>query len=220
MKKNTYKNLTIIFSILSVLFLIGIVLSLQSYNFELKYNDVEIDLAQTQETLEESQEDLPIAVFETNLGNFEIELNTVDAPITTQNFISYVEEGYYNGLIFHRVIEGFMVQGGGFYPNSTQKVTKDPIILESFNGLENTRGTIAMARTNVPNSATSQFFVNTVDNDFLNYQGPTNPGYAVFGKVISGMDVIDLIEGVKTQNNGPYQNWPVDDVIINNAYLK
>jgi cyclophilin family peptidyl-prolyl cis-trans isomerase len=160
-----------------------------------------------------------IIVIETNKGNIEVELNFEKAPITSENFLSYVESGHFEGTIFHRVIPNFMVQGGGFLPNGTQKSTLKPIKLESQNGLKNLRGTIAMARTTVPDSATSQFFINTKDNDFLNY-APGNPGYAVFGKVVNGMEVVDAIEKVKTSSRGPYDDWPVEDVLIVKVYVK
>jgi cyclophilin family peptidyl-prolyl cis-trans isomerase len=160
-----------------------------------------------------------IAVIETNMGTIEVELDRAHAPVTVENFISYANAGHYNGTIFHRVIRGFMIQGGGFTPNGAQKTTKAPIKLESNNGLKNTAGTIAMARTNVPDSATSQFFINTIDNDFLNY-APGNPGYAVFGKVISGMDVVAKIEGVRTTTKMGMGDWPSQDVIITGVHIK
>jgi len=160
-----------------------------------------------------------IVVIETSKGNIEVELDANKAPISTENFLVYVNEGSYDGTIFHRVIPNFMIQGGGFLPNGTQKPTHVPIKLESRNGLNNTRGTIAMARTNVPDSATSQFFINTKNNDFLNYR-PGNDGYAVFGKVVSGMDIVDQIEKVKTSTKGYNQDWPVEDVVIKKVYLK
>jgi cyclophilin family peptidyl-prolyl cis-trans isomerase len=160
-----------------------------------------------------------IVVIETNKGNIEVELDQNKAPITAENFLSYVNESFFDGTIFHRVIPNFMIQGGGFLPNGSQKKTHAPIILESRNGLKNMRGTIAMARTNVPNSATAQFFINTKNNDFLDYR-PGNDGYAVFGKVISGMDVVDAIEKVNTTTKGFNQDWPVNDVIINSIHLK
>ena len=159
-------------------------------------------------------------VIETNKGNLEIELNRAKAPETVGNFLKYVESGFYNNTVFHRVIKGFMVQGGGFTRGGTEKETLDPIKLESNNGLSNFRGTIAMARTNAPDSATSQFFINTKDNAFLNYQSAGNPGYAVFGKVVSGMDVVDAIESSKTATKGYYEDWPVEDILITGAYLK
>jgi len=154
----------------------------------------------------------PTITIETNKGNITIELDEVNAPETVKNFLSYVDEGFYNGTIFHRVIPNFMIQGGGFTPEGVQKKTKPPIKLESNNGLKNVRGTIAMARTNIPDSATSQFIINTVDNDFLNYK-PGNPGYAVFGKVIEGMDVIGAISSVRTSNK-PMPDWPIEEIKI------
>jgi peptidyl-prolyl cis-trans isomerase B (cyclophilin B) len=161
-----------------------------------------------------------IVVIETSKGNIEVELNMAKSPITVANFLKYVESGFYNSTVFHRVIKGFMVQGGGFTRGGMEKDTLDPIKLESNNGLSNLKGTVAMARTNVPDSATSQFFINTVDNGFLNYQSQGNPGYAVFGKVISGMDVVLAIEASKTGTKGGYEDWPVEDIIITNAYVK
>ena len=158
-------------------------------------------------------------VLETSMGTIELELDSKKAPITVANFVEYVQEGNYDGTIFHRVIPGFMIQGGGFTPQGVQKDTKDPIILESDNGLKNNRGTIAMARTSVPDSATCQFFINLIDNDFLNY-GSGNDGYAVFGKVVEGMDVVDSIARVNTGDRGQYQDWPLQDVVINRAYVK
>ncbi|MBU2589484.1 MAG: peptidyl-prolyl cis-trans isomerase [Nanoarchaeota archaeon] len=159
-----------------------------------------------------------VVVLETSKGIIEVELDREHAPITVENFLSYVNEGFFEGTIFHRVISGFMIQGGGFLPDGSQKETKAPIKLESNNELKNVVGTIAMARTMIPDSATSQFFINTVDNDFLNY-APGNDGYAVFGKVIVGMDVVKAIEAVETSSNGANQDWPVEDVVIEKAYL-
>jgi len=153
-----------------------------------------------------------IVEIKTTLGTIEVELDEQHAPITVKNFLSYVDEDYYSETVFHRVIEGFMIQGGGFTENGKQKSTKASIKLESNNGLKNNKGTLAMARTNDPNSATSQFFINTVDNNFLNYaQG--NPGYAVFAKVTKGMDVVEKIEQVQTGNR-PMPDWPVEVVKI------
>lgn len=152
----------------------------------------------------------------TNAGNIVMELDGEKAPVTVDNFKSYVEDGYYDGLIFHRVIDGFMVQGGGFDADMNQKGTKAPIQIESNNGLKNERGTIAMARTMDPNSATSQFFINTQNNGFLDYPGQDGYGYTVFGKVVSGMDVVDQIEKVKTGNNGMHSDVPVEPIIIEN----
>lgn len=141
----------------------------------------------------------PIVLMKTSMGSVKIELFEDKAPVTVKNFLGYVDDKYFDGTVFHRVIKGFMIQGGGFEAAVPikQKPTKDPIINESENGLKNDRGTLAMARTNDPNSATSQFFINVVDNAFLN-RTPGNPGYAVFGKVVEGMDVVDKIRGVKT----------------------
>ncbi len=160
-----------------------------------------------------------IVVLETTKGVIEIELDLNHAPLTSANFISYVNSGFYDGLVFHRVIKGLMVQGGGFDANGNQRQTMAPIPLESNNGLKNTVGTIAMARTSNPDSATSQFFINTVDNEFLDYsQG--NPGYAVFGKVVKGMHVVYAIEDSKTSERFGQQDWPVEDIVITRAYMR
>lgn len=158
-------------------------------------------------------------IIETSMGNIEIELDSENAPVSVENFLRYVNEGFYDGTVFHRVISNFMIQGGGFNPDGSQKDTHDPIKLESDNGLKNLKGTIAMARTNVPDSATSQFFINVVDNDFLN-AAPGNDGYAVFGKVVSGMDVVDKIKSVKTTTKHGMGDWPVEDVLIEKVYVK
>ena len=153
---------------------------------------------------------------ETSMGTITAELDDVKAPVTVKNFISYVTSGHYNGTIFHRVIDGFMIQGGGFTKDMVQKDTQAPIRNEAANGLKNARGTLAMARTMVVDSATSQFFINLVDNDFLDYRGPDPRmfGYAVFGKVTAGMDVVDKIAKVKTGFAGPHQDVPVEPVVI------
>ncbi|MGC9163003.1 MAG: peptidylprolyl isomerase [Thiomonas sp.] len=161
----------------------------------------------------------PRVEFTTTLGKFVVQLDPARAPKTVANFLDYVKSGFYKGTIFHRVIPGFMVQGGGFTPDMKQKPTRAPIPLESRNGLHNLRGTIAMARTADPNSATSQFFINVVDNPSLDYPRPDGYGYAVFGKVISGMDVIDKIVAVPTKDEGPFQNVPVKPVLIEDAKL-
>ncbi|MBI2085326.1 MAG: peptidyl-prolyl cis-trans isomerase [Candidatus Aenigmarchaeota archaeon] len=160
-----------------------------------------------------------IVVLETSKGNVEVQLDNVNAPITTANFLRYVNEGFYNGTIFHRVMPGFMAQGGGFTPNGTEKQTHEAIKLESNNGLKNKRGTIAMARTSVPDSATSQFFINAVDNSFLDY-AHGNDGYAVFGSVTKGMEVVDSILSVKTGDRGSFSDWPLQDIVIKGAYVK
>ncbi len=154
-------------------------------------------------------------LFKTNLGSFKIELDEKNAPITTRNFIDYVNSGFFNGTIFHRVINGFMIQGGGFTPDMEQKDTKPPIVNESNNGLKNDAYTVAMARTSVPDSATSQFFINVANNDFLNYPAQDGFGYCVFGKVTEGMDTIDKIKNMATGNhpNG-HQDVPIEAIII------
>jgi peptidyl-prolyl cis-trans isomerase A (cyclophilin A) len=159
----------------------------------------------------------------TTQGDIVIELDAAKAPKSVENFISYVKAGHYNDTLFHRVIDNFMIQGGGFDTNVQQKPTQPPIPLESRNGLKNDRGTVAMARTAIPDSATSQFFINVKNNDFLNGQdGPVPNGYAVFGKVISGMDVVDKIRAAQTNgNNGsPMPNMPVTPILIKTATLE
>jgi len=155
-------------------------------------------------------------ILETTKGSVTLALDDEKAPETVKNFLQYVQDGHYDGTIFHRVIDGFMIQGGGFTRDMNQKPTRDPIRNEATNGLRNLRGTIAMARTMVVDSATSQFFINLVDNGFLDYQSPTPQGfgYAVFGKVTDGMDVVDAIAKVKTGSVGPYENVPEEPVLI------
>jgi peptidyl-prolyl cis-trans isomerase A (cyclophilin A) len=155
----------------------------------------------------------PHVLLDTTNGQIEIELDPVKAPISTKNFLDYVNSGFYTNTIFHRVIPGFMAQGGGFTPQMQQKETKAPIKNEHKNGLANVRGTLSMARTSVPDSATSQFFINVKDNDFLD-QGD---GYAVFGKVVKGMDVVDIIVNSPTTTKQGMQNVPSDPVIIKSA---
>ncbi|MBK5345487.1 peptidylprolyl isomerase [Pseudomonas sp. TH49] len=155
----------------------------------------------------------PHVLLDTTNGQIEIELDSVKAPISTKNFLDYVNSGFYTNTIFHRVIPGFMAQGGGFTPQMQQKDTKAPIKNEHKNGLANVRGTLSMARTSAPDSATSQFFINVKDNDFLD-QGD---GYAVFGKVVKGMDVVDVIVNSQTTTKSGMQNVPVDPVIIKSA---
>ena len=156
---------------------------------------------------------------DTSKGIIEIELDGVKAPVSTANFVSYVKKGHYDGTIFHRVIPGFMVQGGGFTADMAQKPVDAPIKNEADNGLKNDRGTIAMARTSNPNSATSQFFINVVDNAGLNRPNPDGFGYAVFGKVTKGLDVVDAIVGVPTTNKGMHQNVPTEPVTIKSAKI-
>ena len=152
----------------------------------------------------------------TSAGTFRIELDDAKAPVSTQNFLEYVRAGHYDGTIFHRVIKGFMLQGGGFDDKMNQKPTSATIQNEANNGLKNQRYTLAMARTSAPHSASSQFFINTVDNGFLNFksESPQGWGYAVFGKVVSGTDVVDKIEGVATVRKGMHDDVPLDDVTI------
>ena len=155
-------------------------------------------------------------LLETTEGNIKIELDKEKAPATVENFTKYVESGHYNGTVFHRVIDGFMVQGGGMDAKLSEKSTGKPITNEGLNGLKNDRGTLAMARTSDPNSATAQFFINLINNDFLNGT-PSRPGYAVFGKVVEGMDVVDKMAKVKTGNSGPHQNVPTTPISIKSA---
>ena len=181
------------------------------------------DLTDNTEVSEKKENEVetmnPIVIMETSKGNIEIELYPEKAPITVANFLEYVDSNFYSNLIFHRVISGFMIQGGGFESNGSQKQTKNPIKLETNKGLSNLAGTIAMARTKVLDSATSQFFINTVDNLGLDYS-TQDPGYAVFGKVISGMDVVYEIEKVETTTKSGHENWPVEDVVILKVYRK
>ena len=155
----------------------------------------------------------------TNHGVITLELDAEKAPVTVANFLAYVEAGHYNNTVFHRVIDGFMIQGGGFEPGMNQKPTGEQIKNEADNGLKNERGTIAMARTQAPHSATAQFFINVADNDFLNHRSPDLQGwgYCVFGKVSDGMDVVDAIRKVKTGSSGFHQDVPKEDVIIERA---
>ncbi|MFB6349077.1 peptidylprolyl isomerase [Moraxella marmotae] len=165
--------------------------------------------------------DMPVVEFDTSFGQIVIELNAEKAPVTVANFIDYVESGHYDGLIFHRVIDGFMIQGGGMDAQMNEKRTGTPIKNEADNGLKNTVGTIAMARTSDPHSATAQFFINVKDNDFLNYSSPTPQGwgYAVFGQVIDGMDVVNQIKGVPTGRFGYHADVPTQPVVIHSAKI-
>ena len=160
--------------------------------------------------------DQPHVVLKTSLGEIELELDRDNAPVSTDNFLGYVDSGFYNGVIFHRVIPGFMVQTGGFDQRMQQKSPRDPIRNEARNGLKNERGTLAMARTSDVNSATSQFFINLSDNQFLDH-GSRDFGYAVFGKVVRGMEVVDKIAQVPTGNRGMHQNVPRQPVLIVSA---
>ena len=158
---------------------------------------------------------------QTNYGVIEIELETEKAPETTANFLQYVKEGFYDGTIFHRVIDGFMIQGGGLEPGMKEKQTRAPVNNEANNGLKNDRGTLAMARTQDPHSATAQFFINVSDNNFLNHssQSIDGWGYCVFGRVTKGMDVVDAIKSVATTTKGYHQDVPAEDVVIEKAEI-
>lgn len=157
----------------------------------------------------------------TSLGTIVLELDAAKAPKTVANFLAYAREGFYDGTLFHRVINNFVIQGGGFAPGMEQKPTRPPIENEAANGLRNARGTIAMARTRHPHSATSQFFINVVDNDFLNYTSSTAEGfgYCVFGHVVEGMETVDEINGMPTNTRGGHQGVPVTDILITNVEI-
>ena len=158
---------------------------------------------------------------QTNHGSITLALDSEKAPVTVENFKSYVESGHYDGTIFHRVIDGFIIQGGGFDHDMRQKATQAEIKNEADNGLKNTTGTIAMARTSDPHSATAQFFINVADNDFLNHTAPSGQGwgYAVFGEVVEGMDVVNAIKAVSTGSHGPHQDVPRESVVIEKAQI-
>lgn len=161
----------------------------------------------------------PRVQLQTSKGDMIVQLNAEKAPKTVENFLVYVKEGFYDGTVFHRVISNFMIQGGGFEPGMKQKTTHEPVENEANNGLKNNHYTLAMARTSDPHSATAQFFINVSDNDFLNFTAPTPNGwgYAVFGEVVEGTEVVDLIKGVKTGAKGFHQDVPVEDVVIEKA---
>ena len=163
----------------------------------------------------------PRVQLQTNYGDMVISLDAAKAPKTVANFLEYVKDGFFDGTVFHRVIDGFMVQGGGFTPGLKQKPTKAPVENEANNGLKNTKYTLAMARTSDPHSATAQFFINVANNEFLNHTAPTANGwgYAVFGEVVEGKDVVDKIKAVKTSNSGFHQNVPTEDIIITKAVI-
>ncbi|MWP48909.1 MULTISPECIES: peptidylprolyl isomerase B [unclassified Gilliamella] len=161
-------------------------------------------------------------IFHTNLGDIKIETFDDKAPETVKNFIEYCKDGFYNNTIFHRVINNFMIQGGGFEPGMKQKKTKSPIKNEADNGLKNDRGTLAMARTADPHSATAQFFINVVDNDYLNFRSAdvNGYGYCVFAQVVDGLDVVDKIKAVKTGRNGMHSDVPMEDVVITSVTVE
>lgn len=166
-----------------------------------------------------NNEETAMVKFETTKGDILIELYPEKAPKTVDNFLAYVKNGFYDGTIFHRIIPGFVVQGGGFDTNFEKKPTMAPIVNEADNGLKNERGTLSMARTDDPDSATSQFFINLVDNDSLNPIPGRSAGYAVFGKVVEGMDVVDEMANVPTETRGRYADVPTEDIVINNAVV-
>jgi peptidyl-prolyl cis-trans isomerase A (cyclophilin A) len=168
-------------------------------------------------TLSHAAEPLPRVKFTTTAGEFVLELDPAKAPKTVANFLRYVADKHYDGTVFHRVMANFMIQGGGFTPDMQQKPTREPVALEANNGLKNDRGTVAMARTSNPNSATAQFFINVVDNAGLNAPSPDGYGYTVFGKVINGMEVVDKIRQSPTGNKGMHQNVPLTDILIKSA---
>ena len=166
-----------------------------------------------------AKESVPVAAMEyavitTTKGDIVIELDRAKAPITVENFVTYIKDGFFDGTVFHRIVPGFVIQGGGFTPKGEQKKTRAPIANEWQNGLKNKRGTLSMARTNNPNSASSQFFISLKDNDALDQPISGGAGYAVFGKVIAGMDVVDSIARAPRGNRGPMQDWPVEDVVM------
>ena len=160
-----------------------------------------------------------MVVLHTNHGDITLELDTENSPATVANFLEYVRAGHYDNTLFHRVIPGFMIQGGGFTPGMQQKPTRASVANEAANGVKNARYTVAMARTSEPHSATAQFFINVADNDFLDHKGPSPQGwgYCVFGKVTGGRDIVDKIKGVKTGNSGFHQNVPTEDVVLTRA---
>jgi len=184
---------------------------------EQKAEETKVEEAKVSKETKVTDSKQKMVKLETSLGDIVIELNEAAAPVTVKNFLGYVEDGFFDGTIFHRVINGFMIQGGGFTDNMGRKQTRPPIVNEASNGLKNDRGTIAMARTNDPDSATSQFFINHKDNDFLNYIEQRNPGYAVFGRTVEGMDVVDKIAAVKTTVRIGMRDVPVETVLIKSA---
>lgn len=209
---NTYKmkRLSLIFG--AAIFLLA---SCGTGGSEQEVETTSPEMEEQEEIIEEPKEELPMeyVTIKTSKGDISLELDPNAAPTTVANFLTYVDEGFYNGTIFHRVISNFMIQGGGMTPDGGRKETHDPIVLESDNGLSNAVGTIAMARTQAPNSATAQFFINVKDNTFLDY-APGNPGYAVFGKVTAGMEVVNEIRQAETGVFQGMPDWPVETVEI------
>jgi peptidyl-prolyl cis-trans isomerase A (cyclophilin A) len=216
-----FKILIVLFSLSVLMFVVGCERK-ESEKGELEQDEQE--QAEQGKQVQEAQGEIstktvsteggnPIVLMSTSMGDIKIELYPEKAPITVENFLGYAKDGFYDGTIFHRVIPGFMIQGGGFTPDMNQKPAKDPIKNEADNGLKNDKGTIAMARTNVVESATSQFFINQASNDFLNH-GSRDFGYAVFGKVVEGMDVVDKIAAARTGSVGMYQDVPEEVIMI------
>lgn len=203
------------FSIILSIFLSSVSLSSAEEKTETAQEMTKAVAEKTKDTPETSNR----VAIQTNKGLIVVELFTDKAPISVSNFLKYVDDGFFNETLFHRVIPGFMIQGGGFTTGMKKKATRAPIKNEANNKLGNQRGTLAMARTNNPNSAKAQFFINLKDNTFLNYSAK-NPGYAVFGKVVEGMEVVDAIAQVKTSRSGHYGDVPVEDVIIEKAARK
>lgn len=179
--------------------------------------DEKIEKKTADKELKVTEEKPKMVELDTTLGSIVIELNEKAAPVTVKNFLRYTEEGYFDGTIFHRVIKNFMIQGGGFTADMKQKKPHEPIINEANNGLKNERGTITMARRPNPDSATCQFFINHKNNPGLNYMGPTRPGYAVFGKVVEGMDIVDKIASVSTTQKTGHKDVPIETVLIKSA---
>jgi len=162
-----------------------------------------------------------MVVLHTSMGDIKLALDAENAPATVANFLQYVRDGHYDNTVFHRVIDGFMIQGGGFEPGMKQKGTRGPVANEAGNGLKNAKYTVAMARTSDPHSATAQFFINVADNEFLNHKSPTPQGwgYAVFGKVVKGQEIVDKLRGVKTGRKGFHDDVPQEDVVIEKAVV-
>ncbi len=195
----------------------GLFLLLSSFVYAADGQDVAV--ADTQPAT--AKKETVLITMQTNMGTIQLQLDAEKAPQTVENFTQYVKDGFFDGTIFHRIINNFMIQGGGFTQDYQQKPTRPPVENEAKNGLKNERGSIAMARTNAPHSATAQFFINVKDNDFLNYPGQDGWGYTVFGKVTEGMDVVDNIKNVKTGSGGPFSSdVPQEMVIIEKVTLE
>lgn len=212
---------------LLILFIYLVAFALMAFSFKAHANDTKSDTKQVTKKSKSGttkanskKEKYPKVVIKTSMGEISIELDSEKAPISTENFLKYVNEKFYDGTIFHRVIPTFMIQGGGMTPDMKEKEMHAPIKNEANNGLKNARGTVAMARTNIVDSATAQFFINTVDNSFLDYSSPEQYGYAVFGRVTKGMDVVDKIKNVETATKFPHENVPVKSVIIESIRQK